>query len=79
MYAAGFLSSISKGQSPMSAASNASILAEEIIKIHGAQFEKLDIKVLKEKIFNYPQHEYTKELVSTQSNIKENNNQKSKN
>ena len=52
MYAAGFLSSISKGYSPFLAASNASILAEEIIKIHGAQFEKLDIKVLKEKIFN---------------------------
>ena len=52
MYAAGFLSSISKGHSPFLAASNASILAEEIIKIHGAQFEKLDIRVLKEKIFN---------------------------
>ena len=31
----------------------------------------------KEKIFNNPNNEYTKELVSNQSNIKENNNQKS--
>ena len=31
----------------------------------------------KERIFNNPQHEYTKELVSNQSNIKDNNNQKS--
>ncbi len=32
----------------------------------------------KEKIFNNPKQEYTKELVSDQSNIKHNNNQKSK-
>jgi len=32
----------------------------------------------KEKIFNNPQQEYTKELVSDKSNIKDNNNQKSK-
>ncbi len=32
----------------------------------------------KEKIFKNPAHEYTKELVSTQNNIKENINQKSK-
>ena len=51
MYAAGFLSSISKKNDYEEAGKVAVQLAEEIIQIQGAQFEKSEMDKLKSNIF----------------------------
>ena len=51
MYAAGFLASICRGSGYEEAGRVAVYLAEEIIQIQGAQFQKKEIDILKSKIF----------------------------
>ena len=51
MYAAGFLSTISKKNDYKMAGEKGTFIAEEIIKIDGAQFSKDKIDIIKDEIF----------------------------
>ena len=51
MYAAGFLASIAKGKDYRVAGKNAVLLAEEVIKVQGAQLELSSITKMAEKLF----------------------------